>query len=60
MFQEEPNGSHSLPQIEQSAFINLDDELLMAAQNNQNPMLMTSMVGGVSQNNETNMFDEDF
>jgi hypothetical protein len=51
MFQEEPS-SHSLPQIEQSAFINIDDELL---NNNQNPLLITSMVGG----NET-MFDEDF
>ena len=46
MFQEgEASGSHSIPVIEQSAFINIDDEIM---HNHQNPLLITSMVGGVS------------
>ena len=38
---------------------NLDDDD-MAMVGGSNPLLMTSMVGGLSQHNETTMFDEDF
>jgi hypothetical protein len=38
----------------------MDDELMLNNTNNPNALLMTSMVGGVSQHNETTMFDEDF
>ena len=69
MFQEEPGvGQHSIPKIEESAFLNMDDDImgnvvgpqitLHANQVNMN----SSMMGGLLNNhqNENSMFDEDF
>lgn len=67
MFQEgEVQEQNSILQIDESALMNIEDEILPQhnridpIQGNPNNLLQTSMVGGVSQHNETTLFDEDF